>query len=103
MIAAYADRPPCTDLAPVIQTAITAFGPCRCMRESDSPFQVQGERTFRTNLDFVRQRLAFLAAADKEWLLQRTAEAFLFSKLEAYRSVTMTAMKSMARQPGLSS
>src|SRR5262249_23645629 len=40
-------KPPYADLAPVIQKVVAAFGPRRCMWESDSPFQVQGEHTYQ--------------------------------------------------------
>jgi predicted TIM-barrel fold metal-dependent hydrolase len=73
-------QPPYTDLAPLIQKAITAFTPRRCMWESDSPFQVQGDHTYQASIDLVRQRLDFLTADDKEWLLRRTAEAVFFMK-----------------------
>jgi predicted TIM-barrel fold metal-dependent hydrolase len=73
-------QPPYTDLAPVIRKAIKAFGPRRCMWESDSPFQVQGDHTYRASIDLVRERLDFLSAEDKEWLLGKTAEQFFFTK-----------------------
>jgi predicted TIM-barrel fold metal-dependent hydrolase len=73
-------RPPYTDLAPLIQRVVAAFGPERCMWESDSPFQVQGEHTYTASLDLIRERLPFLTVNDKEWLLGKTAEKVLFTK-----------------------
>src|SRR5438105_7955075 len=67
-------QPPYTDLAPLIQKVVKAFGPQRCMWESDSPFQVQGEHTYKASIDLVRERLDFLSADDREWLLGKTAE-----------------------------
>jgi predicted TIM-barrel fold metal-dependent hydrolase len=67
-------RPPYDDLVPVIQAVIQAFGPDRCMWESDSPYQMQGEHTYRASID----RLDFLDAAAREWLLCKTAERFFF-------------------------
>jgi predicted TIM-barrel fold metal-dependent hydrolase/poly(3-hydroxybutyrate) depolymerase len=71
---------PYTDLAPMIKKVVTAFGPRRCMWESDCPFQVQGEHTYQASVDLVRQRLDFLSNDDKEWLMRKTAEGFFFTK-----------------------
>ena len=70
-------RPPYTDLAPLIQKVVHAFGARRCMWESDCPFQVV-EQKYQDSIDLVRKRLDFLTDEDKEWLLWRTAEGFLF-------------------------
>jgi predicted TIM-barrel fold metal-dependent hydrolase len=73
-------QPPYTDLAPLVQKVVKAFSPSRCMWESDSPFQVQGEHTYQASLDLVRQHLDFLSAEDKDWLLAKTAQRFFFPK-----------------------
>jgi predicted TIM-barrel fold metal-dependent hydrolase len=73
-------KPPYSDLAPVIRKVVAAFGPQRCMWESDSPFQVEGEHTYRASVDLVRNRLDFLSDDDKDWLLRKTAENFFFPK-----------------------
>jgi predicted TIM-barrel fold metal-dependent hydrolase len=73
-------KPPYDDLAPLIKKVVKAFGPERCMWESDSPFQVQGEHTYQASIDLVRKRLDFLGADDREWLLGKTAEKFFFAK-----------------------
>ncbi len=73
-----AKKPPYTDLAPLIQRVIKAFGVQRCMWESDCPFQVEGDNTYRASIDLIRTRLKFLTDNDKEWLLRRTAEDFFF-------------------------
>jgi predicted TIM-barrel fold metal-dependent hydrolase len=70
-------QPPYTDLAPLIQRVVKAFGVKRCMWESDCPFQV-AEHRYRDSLDLVGTKLDFLSAEDKEWLLGRTAEQFFF-------------------------
>lgn len=72
--------PPYTDLAPLIQRVVTAFGARRCMWESDCPFQVQEKHTYRDSIDLVRTRLKFLSDADRDWLLRRTAEEFFFKR-----------------------
>jgi len=70
-------QPPYTDLGPLIQRVVKAFGVSRCMWESDCPFQVVNH-SYRDSLDLVARRLAFLTAEDKDWLLRRTAENFFF-------------------------
>ena len=72
--------PPYTDLAPLIERVVKAFGVRRCMWESDSPFQVQDKHTYQSSIDLVRTRLKFLSAEDKDWLLRRTAEEFFFKR-----------------------
>ena len=64
---------PYTDLGPMIQRVVTAFGPRRCMWESDCPFQVVGGHNYRDSIELVRTRLRFLSDEDKTWLLRRTA------------------------------
>ncbi len=73
-------KPPYDDLAPLIKRVVKAFGRERCMWESDSPFQVQGEHTYQASIDLVRRRLDFLSAEDKKWLLHKTAQKFFFDK-----------------------
>jgi predicted TIM-barrel fold metal-dependent hydrolase len=73
-------RPPYDDLVPLIKKAVAAFGPRRCMWESDCPFQVQGEHTYQASVDLVLRRLDSLSEDDKEWLLRKAAEKFFFSK-----------------------
>lgn len=73
-------KAPFDDLAELIKKVVKAFGPERCMWESDCPFQVQGEHTYAASIDLVRKHLAFLGDMDREWLLRKTAEKFFFSK-----------------------
>jgi predicted TIM-barrel fold metal-dependent hydrolase len=73
-------QPPYTDLTPLIKKVVQAFGPQRCMWESDCPFQVQGEHTYKASIDLVQTGLDFLSADEKEWLLRKTAERFFFPK-----------------------
>ena len=72
-------QPPYTDLGPMIQKVVKAFGASRCMWESDCPFQVVKDK-YQDSLDLVRKRLSFLTDADRDWLLRRTAEQFFFRK-----------------------
>jgi predicted TIM-barrel fold metal-dependent hydrolase len=73
-------QPPYTDLAALISRVVAAFGSRRCMWESDSPFQVQGQHTYQASLDLVRRHLEFLSDDDKEWLLWKTAENCFFTR-----------------------
>jgi predicted TIM-barrel fold metal-dependent hydrolase len=72
-------KPPYTDLAPLIQWVVKAFGARRCMWESDCPFQV-AEHRYQDSIDLVRTKLDFLTADDRDWLLRRTAEEFFFKQ-----------------------
>lgn len=72
-------KPPYTDLAPLIEKVVNAFGVERCMWESDCPFQVGEGHTYKDSIDLVRSRLKFLSEGDREWLLRKTAERFFFS------------------------
>ena len=49
------------------------------MWESDCPFQVVAQK-YTDSLALVRDRLDFLSADDKSWLLGRTAEQTLFQQ-----------------------
>jgi predicted TIM-barrel fold metal-dependent hydrolase len=71
---------PYTDLAPLIQKVVKAFGARRCMWESDCPFQVEGGHKYQDSIDLVRRRLDFLTDDDRDWLLRRTAEEFFFKR-----------------------
>jgi predicted TIM-barrel fold metal-dependent hydrolase len=72
-------KPPYTDLAPLIQKVVQAFGARRCMWESDCPFQVVAHK-YQDSIDLVRTRLDFLSAEDREWILRKTAEKVFFPK-----------------------
>ncbi|QDV37720.1 amidohydrolase family protein [Tautonia plasticadhaerens] len=69
--------PPYLDLAPMIRRVLDAFGPDRCMWESDCPFQVV-DHTYEDSLSLIRDRLDFLTDSDRDQLLAGTAEALLF-------------------------
>jgi predicted TIM-barrel fold metal-dependent hydrolase len=73
-------KAPYTDLAGLIEKVVEAFGPQRCMWESDCPFQVSGGHNYKDSIELVRSRLKFLSAGDREWLLRKTAEKFFFEK-----------------------
>jgi predicted TIM-barrel fold metal-dependent hydrolase len=72
-----AQKPPHYDLAPLIRRVYEAFGPRRLMWASDCPFAVQNER-YEDAISLVRDRLDFLTAEDKAWILEKTAEETFF-------------------------
>jgi predicted TIM-barrel fold metal-dependent hydrolase len=72
-------KPPYLDLGPLIKQVYDAFGPERLMWATDCPFQIV-EHSYQQSIDLIRHGLDFLTAADKEWLLRKTAEAVFFSR-----------------------
>ena len=72
-------KAPYTDLGDLIQTLVKAFGPDRCMWESDCPFQVVEGHRYADSIGLIETKLKFLTAGDREWLLRKTAEKFFFS------------------------
>jgi predicted TIM-barrel fold metal-dependent hydrolase len=71
-------KAPYLDLAPLIRRVLDSFGPQRLMWASDSPFQVMGGHNYRDSIDLIRQRIEFLSAGDRDWLLRRTAAEIFF-------------------------
>ncbi|HEU5116533.1 MAG TPA: amidohydrolase family protein, partial [Isosphaeraceae bacterium] len=70
--------PPYLDLVPLIEKVVKAFGPRRCLWESDCPFQVVKD-DYGDSLRLVRDHLTFLSDDDRDWLLARTSESLFFS------------------------
>ena len=70
--------PPYLDLGPLIRRVVQAFGAERCMWESDCPFQVVRD-SYTNSIALIKDRLDFLNAEQKDWLLWRTAERLLFT------------------------
>ncbi len=70
---------PYLDLGPMIRECRDAFGSQRIMWASDCPFQVNQGHTYHDSIALIRDRLDFLSAEDKEWMLQRTAENVFWS------------------------
>jgi predicted TIM-barrel fold metal-dependent hydrolase len=74
-----AKQAPYTDLGPMIRQLRDAFGASRLMWASDCPFQVQNGHTYAASIALIRDRLDFLSADDKAWMLRKTAEkVYLF-------------------------
>jgi predicted TIM-barrel fold metal-dependent hydrolase len=63
----------------MIQRLRDAFGAERLMWASDCPFQVQNGHTYANSIALIRDRLDFLSAADRAWILRRTAEKVFFA------------------------
>jgi predicted TIM-barrel fold metal-dependent hydrolase len=72
-------RPPYTDLGPLVRRLRDAFGAERLMWASDCPYQVQEGHSYADSIALIRDRLDFLSASDKEWMLRKTAERVFFS------------------------
>lgn len=67
-------KAPYLDLAPMIKRLFEAFGAERLMWASDSPYQLQGGHEYGPSIALLRDKLDFVSAANKEWLLRKTAE-----------------------------
>ncbi len=70
---------PYLDLGPMIRELRDSFGAQRLMWASDCPFQVDPGSTYRDSIALIRDRLDFLSAEDKSWMLRRTAEKVFFA------------------------
>lgn len=69
---------PYTDVVPLVRSLLDAFGPQRLMWATDCPYQVQPPHTYAASLELIRDRLEFVPTADRQCLLQRTAESVFF-------------------------
>lgn len=67
-------KAPYLDLGPMIRECRDHFGAQRLMWASDCPFQLESGHAYHDSIALIRDRLDFLSAEDKEWLLRRTAE-----------------------------
>ena len=70
---------PHTDLGQMIRECRDYFGAERLMWASDCPFQVGKGHTYHDSIALIRDRLDFLSASDREWMLRKTAERVFFS------------------------
>lgn len=75
-----AKKPPYLDMLPLIRRVVDAFGPERCMWESDSPLQTKNEHTFSAAVDIIKKHADFLSESDKHQILVKTAEDFFFNR-----------------------
>lgn len=84
---AFGERtPPYTDQLPVIRRVVDAFGPERCMWETDSPVQRPGvsnppvSHSCRAMAELIRDHADFLSVSDKKQILFKTAHDFFFER-----------------------
>ena len=75
-----AKKPPYLDMLPLIRRVVDAFGPQRCMWESDSPMQTKDGHTFAAAVDIIKEYADFLSETDKHQILIKTAEDFFFNR-----------------------
>jgi len=77
---------PYLDVLPLVERVIDAYGPDRCMWESDSPalrpgnYDADPVQDFAASLALIRDHADFLGASDKHQLLQGTAERLFFER-----------------------
>lgn len=72
-------KAPYLDLAPMIRRLYDAFGPERLMWATDCPFQMAPGHGYEASVELIRDRLDFLSATDRQWMLRKTAERVFFS------------------------
>ena len=72
-------KAPYLDLAPMIHRLLKTFGASRLMWGSDCPFQVDPGYNYHDSIALIRDRLDFLTAEDKSWMLRQTAEKVFFT------------------------
>ena len=75
-----ARQPPYLDMLPLVRRVVDAFGPERCMWESDAPLQSRDGHTFGAAVAVIRDHCAFLSQTDKQQILVNTAENFFFRR-----------------------
>ncbi len=76
-------KAPYLDLLPLIERVVDAFGPERCMWESDSggPVVMNDPQTdYPAAIALIRDHAEFLSGSDKEQILFKTAEDFFFKR-----------------------
>ena len=76
-------KAPYLDLLPLIERVVDAFGPERCMWESDSggPVVMNDPQTdYPAAIALIRDHAEFLSNSDKEQILFKTAEDFFFKR-----------------------
>ena len=72
-------KAPYTDMVPLVRRLRDTFGAERLMWASDCPYQVQEGHTYANSIALIRDRLDFLTADDKHWMLRGTAEKVFFA------------------------
>ena len=70
--------PPHLELIPMIKRLFETFGPQRLMWASDCPYQLQGGNNYGASISLIRDRIEWLSADDRQWLLRKSAEKVFF-------------------------
>ena len=73
-------EPPYFEMLPLLKRIVDAFGPDRCMWESDAPLQTKKGNTFKAAVAFIEDHADFLSKSDKQKILVTTAENFFFKR-----------------------
>lgn len=73
-------QPPYVDMLPLMRRLVDAFGPNRCMWESDAPKQADAPHTYEAALAVIRDHADFLSASDKHRILTKTGEDLFFRR-----------------------
>ncbi len=71
-------KAPYLDLGPMIERMLKSYGANRLMWASDCPYQVVDGHRYADSIALIRDKLDFLTAEDKRWMLQKTAEKVYF-------------------------
>ncbi len=75
-----AKKAPYLDMLPLMRRVIEAFGPERCMWESDAPVHRSAPHTYGDSVAILRDHADFLSTADKEQILFKTAHRAFFER-----------------------
>lgn len=75
-------QPPHEELIPVIRRLYETYGPQRLMWATDCPYQLTPPNSYESSFRLVHDRLEFLSAEDREWLLRKTAERVFFGPVQ---------------------
>jgi len=71
-------KPPHDELVPMIKRLYDSFGPQRLMWASDCPYQLGEGNSYRDSISLIRDRVDWLTAEDRAWLLGKTAERIYY-------------------------
>ena len=73
-------RPPYSELGPLIQKLVGAYGASRLLWGSDCPYQLQGGNSMKDSVDLIARRLDFLTGTDRRAMLHDVAHRLFFTE-----------------------
>ncbi len=73
-------QPPYLDMLPIVRRVVEAFGPERCMWESDAPKGAEKPHTFLDAVAVIKEHADFLSPSEREQILVKTAGNFFFNR-----------------------